>query len=323
MSILKAINQRIPQKHEFVFSSIGRINQLDAIVIHHPSTAFCLSPFLPRSSLSLSEHIQYIRKNEIRKAIVVAENISFLQQCPCLEQLVIIPSETVDSFDYTPLYSMPNIKWLNCTTVWGEKGKHIAHIDYEKLPDVVHLTVMGKAGHHHVNALQKLTTLYLGQGAPSEGTLFNSISGDVLKHLSLCQSSVRSLAGVEAASGLIQLSLSYCRSLSDISALSNLRHSLRWLEIESCGKLKDFSPIQELDNLEYLFLRGSNSLPTLSFLSMLPKLQYFEFSMNCEDGDISVCDRIVGVRIKNRRHYNRKNSDFLQHYVLTDELLDW
>ena len=57
----------------------------DYLVILSPFDVVWESPVLARSLKSLDEHIQYIQDNQIEKAYIVAEDISFLRKCPSLK----------------------------------------------------------------------------------------------------------------------------------------------------------------------------------------------------------------------------------------------
>ena len=52
----------------------------EAIVMFNPSDALIVSPVFLRSRKTLEEHIEYVRNNNIKKAIVIAEDINFLKQ---------------------------------------------------------------------------------------------------------------------------------------------------------------------------------------------------------------------------------------------------
>ena len=91
----------------------------DQIVVIDPPNVIWEAPVVPRSRKTLDEHIKYIRDNNIKKALVIAEDIAFLRQCPSLEELQVIPPYSAAAFDYSPLYDMPNLKKLNCKTIYG------------------------------------------------------------------------------------------------------------------------------------------------------------------------------------------------------------
>lgn len=98
----------------FVFTSITYpTNIYDAIVIKYPCNVPCLSPRVEASTHCLEEQISFINKYKIEKALIIAENIDFIIQCPTLKYLRIIPADSAgNNFDYSPLYEMPELKGL-------------------------------------------------------------------------------------------------------------------------------------------------------------------------------------------------------------------
>lgn len=278
------------------------------LVILSPFDAVWEAPVLARSRKTLEEHIQYIQENQLEKVYVVAEDISFLRQCPSVKSVKIIPAYSATKFDYAPIYDMPNLKELNCQTVYGPKDALKAVVDYGHFPSLQSVYASGATGHRNLESAKGLRYLYLGQGQPASKKL-TGFDFSTLTELDLCQSPIRSLAGIEQANYLQKLSFSYCRSLEDISALGSVGETLTSLEIESCGKIKDFSWLYHLPNLENLVLFGSNTLPNLSFINSMPNLKSFRFTMNILDGDLELCKKVPYVYCKNRKHYNLKDED--------------
>ena len=243
----------------------------DYLVILSPFDVVWESPVLARSRRTLEEHIQYIQENQLEKVYVVAEDISFLRQCPSITSAKIIPAYSAAKFDYSPLYDMPNLKELNCQTVYGYKDALKAEVDYSHFPSLHNVYASGAKGHHNLESVKGLRHLYLGQGQPASKAL-TGFDFSKLTKLDLCQSPIRSLSGIEQATCLQNFSLSYCRSLEDVAALASIGESLTSLEIESCGRIKDFSWLYRLPNLENLVLFGSNMLPNLGFLKSMQNL---------------------------------------------------
>lgn len=282
--------------------------QDDFLVILWPFEVVWESPVLARSRKTLEEHIQYVQKNQLEKVYVVAEDISFLRQCPSITSVKIIPAYSAAEFDYSPLYDMPNLREMNCQTVYGHKDALKADLDYSRFPSLQCVYASGAKGHRNLESVKGLRHLYLGQGQPASKEL-TGFDFPELVNLDLCQSPIRSLNGIEQAACLQKLSLSYCRSLEDVNALASIGDTLTSLEIESCGKIKDFSWLYHLSNLENLVLFGSNTLPNLGFLKSMPNLKSFRFTMNVLDGDLGLCKNVPYVYCKNRKHYNLKDED--------------
>lgn len=291
-----------PWTEDFSFKSPM---EQDRLVILNPEDVLWMSPVVARSRRTLEEHITYIREQGIKKALVIAEDIGFLRQCPTLEEVQVIPAWSAVDFDYSPLYDMPNLKRVNCQTMYGPKENKVAYVDYRRIPKLEEAVVSGKAG-HCLEGMAGLRKLSLGQGQPGKKTLDGTVDVSALEELDLCQTPLCSLKGLEQAKALQKLSLSYNRSLEDISALAEL--PLKTLEIEACGKIRDFSVLETLTELEELRLLGSNGIDDLGFLRKMPNLRELHITMNVLDGDLSWCEHIPYVRCKNRKHYNRKDS---------------
>ena len=313
---LVTLNQTAPYTEGFFFSTLTAPSVRDAIVIRNPSNALCVSPVLLFSEKSLSEHIEHIRKNNIKKAIVIAENIEFLSQCPSLEFLRVIPSIYANEFDFSPLYSMPNLKWLNCETAYGENEEKFSCIDYSKINELKYLSASGKKGHLNTNCLSFLKTLHLYEMCCK--SLKGIFNGSNLEHLRLCKTSINSLDGISCATQLKTLSLEYNKNLEDISEISSLHRSLIYLHIEGCGKIKDFSSLENMENIECLELMGSNTLPNLDFLNRMPNLKVLKLTMTVANGKIGICKKIPWVLIKNKNHYDYKDKDLSKLNVMCD-----
>lgn len=321
-----SLNQLTESSDDFVFRFFDDIETNDAIVIF-PEDAMIVTPVLIKSRKTLEEHIEYIQKNNIKKAIIAANDIHFLSHCPSLEYLHIIPSIYANDFDYSPIYQLPNLKLLHCETMYGlgatyevkEKVK-VAHIDYSRFPGLKSLSVIGAKGHQNVNMAESVEVLVFEFGFPPSKTLSGFLPKENLKELSINASSIKSLEGIEVATKLHTLNLSYNRSLVDISHLRYLSESLVRLEIEACGKIQDFSVLSELSNLEFLTLKGSNVLKDISFLKCLPKLRNLHLTMNVEDGDLNLCEQVPYVRIQNRKHYSHKDKDLPKNFTNPNKL---
>lgn len=298
-----------PWTDDFFFYCITDPKERDAIVILNPPTVTWEAPLLARSRRSLDEHIQYIQDNQIKKAVIVAENIEFIRQCTSLEYLWIIPAWEAETFDYSPLCELPNLRWLDCQMVYGPRDNQIANMDFSRLSAIQTLHIRGKKGNQNLNKLCGLTDVSFSEGQPASKDLSDFLIMDDLLSLDICQSKLRSLHGIENARKLNTIALSYNRSLEDISALSALRDTLTVLSIESCGKVRDFSVLKDLHKLEHLNLNGSNELPNLEFLHNMPHLKTFVFSMNVLDGDLTLCKNIPYASCKNKKHYNLKDKD--------------
>lgn len=306
---VELLSSRYIFREGYVFTSLANIgncaNIYDAIVIRNPIGAQCFSPKTGISERSLEEHIQFINQHRLDKALVIADNIDFITQCPSLKYLQIVPSDNAENnFDFSPLYKMPEIRSLFCLTEYGYNFQNASTIDYSKISGLLNLNIVGR-GNMNYNQIDTLRNLNVTGFNPKSRDLTDLFSSSVLKQLTLVKSGIISLRGIGTTPDLVGLDLWYNRSLEDMEEIGKLAPTLKSLSMDACGKVKDFSFLYKLENLEYLELNGSNNLPSLSFLRRMKNLKSFIFSMNVKDGDISPCLDVPYVYSKcNRKHYN-------------------
>ena len=184
----------------------------------------------------------------------------------------------------------------------------LSEIDYLRINGLISLGIHVNKGALNYNKVETLKTLHVSGFKGANRDLTDLFCSKELDTLRLIQCGIRSLNGIETSHKMQCLYLYYNRSLSDISALSKVKDTLKELNIENCPKIQDFSVLSELENLEALELSGGNILPNLDFLRRMKKLKFFSFSMNVSDGDLSPCLDVCYVdSYKSRKHYNLKN----------------
>lgn len=315
--------KRYIERNGFYFTAITYPGNIyDAIIIKNPSTTQCSSTFLGPSVHDLEKQIEFINEYKIEKALLIVENIDFILLCPSLKYLRIIPSDAIkDGFDYSPLYEMPQIKSLQCLTVYGSSEQFSTDIDCSRINGLedIHITNSKFKNFNQVKTLRSLGISNYGSGDLREA--FNSLEIDTL---SLFQCKIKSLDGIQKSHKMQCVYLYQNRSLRDISSLKDVKNTLKALRIDNCSKINDFSVLCELENLELLELSGSNEIPNLSFLKRLKKLKTFIFSMNITDGDLSNCVNLsYAYSEKNRKHYNLKDSELPKNiYVHGNESIE-
>ena len=127
-----------------------------------------------------------------------------------------------------------------------------------------------------LSELKNLTTLYLcsGESVKDVGPLENL---EKLEYLwlpeSITDGQLRRLRDRGALANVKELSLKWCRKLTDLSALSGLKR-LESLDLSGCRRVTDFSGLAGLDSLKSLDLSQRKDVPT--DLSKLPSLERLE-----------------------------------------------
>ena len=319
----RILSQYYILRHGYEFKPLTHpANIYDALVIKKPPTATCVYPKIVMTGQTLSEQIDFVNENKLEKAIIVANNISFLANCPTLKHLIIIPENgSEDNFDFSPLYKIPEVKTLNCRTVYGVHEELSGQVDYSKINGIESLGISGK-GHINFNRIETLKTL--GVSNYTGVDLTDMFSSKKLDTIRLIRCKTKSLDGIQQSDNMQCLYLHYNRYLQDISALKETQKSLKALRIENCPSINDFSVLEELEKLELLELSGSNKLPDLSFLLKMKNLKTFILNMDVNDGDLSPClDLSYVYSAKNRKHYNLKNTELPKgKYVRGNETIE-
>jgi len=296
---------RYIEREGFIFTSLTHPrNVYDAIVLKNIKSEKGLFRGFPNPQRSFEDHIQFINDNLIEKAVIFSDDISFLEKVPTLMYLEIVLKEDA-IIDFSVLYKFPEIKSL---TVYQEGREDLlAELDYSKIRGLQDIHISGKShiGFENIDTLKSLTiTGYKGKHLKD---LFDSKRLDTL---CLFNSKIESLLGIDNSDCVQCVYLYYNRYLVNIDNLKSVKNTLRTLIIENCSKIKDFSVLSELDNLEFLKIIGSNSIPDLNFIKDMKNLKTFIFDINIEDGDLTPCLKLSYVcSKKNRKHYNLKNFD--------------
>ena len=302
------LNEGFIYRDGFVFTR-GKSNSavFDRLVIRVPMRTRANERKQGYSYRSLDEHIALVNKLQINKVRAICDDLHFLLQCPSVSDVQVSPSyDAPEAFDYSPLYKMPCLRRLDCQTVYGTCEQYKTTIDYSQIQGLEYIAMVG-GGHVGYEKLPHLRELWISQNRTHKN--FEGISySDDLEKITVIQSKLQTLNGIEAFSNLKSLVMYNNYSLRDISALQNTAETLRYLVIENCSKIKDFSSLASLSRLQHLQLYGNNTIPNLTFLRNMPQLKTFTFTMNVEDGDLSLCRNIPYVSCKSRKHYNFKDA---------------
>lgn len=271
--------------------------------------------------LRLQQLIDYLNEKKVKSGYICSmQNYDFLKQCETLEyicmelnvspkhysELKLKGKKYVREYDVSSFYYLHNLKSLSIIDL--EEPYIISKIkfDLSKFPALEEYSGESR----YVEELQKARSLKTIRLNEYEQDTLNEISMlENVDTLELNASKIKSLEGCSGLKKLQCLYLHYNRSLVDISALESVKHSLKSLTIENCGKISDFSVLEKLENLESLVLIGSNVIPNLSFLAKMKKLKSFTFTMKIVDGDLTPCLNLqYAYCAKGCKYYNLKDA---------------
>lgn len=285
-----------------------QIDGFDYVPILYPFNC-CAAIRISEGGHTIDEYVRYINENQIEQAEIVLSDLYFLSECPSLKYLKIHSPRTDTVMDYSPLYQHALIKHLQCLNTFclteGKPMSHIEKIDYSRIYGLESLSVTSGPASIHYQDISTLKSLNIGGYRDKSGSLQELFCSRNLDTLSLRECREYTLDGIENSDHLQCLYISYNRMLKDISALKKVKNTLKALRIINCPKIKDFTVLEELDNLELLEISGSNILPNIEFIAHMKNLKTFVFDISIADGDLSNCLRLSYAHCgKNKRHYN-------------------
>ena len=270
--------------------------------------------------LRLQELLEYLNYNGIKSSYICSmNNFDFLEQCKQLEYLAIelkVSPEyysildkkgkgLLKEYDSTPLYQLKDLKSLSIIDTEEPFIFSKLKIDLSRVGALEKFC--GDAKYiERIEYASQLKSLWIN--FYEEENLEKLSKLEKLDSIKFIFSKLKSLKGCEKLNNLQCLYLYDNRHLADISSLKFLKHSLKALRIENCGKIQDFSVLEELEELELLELWGSNKIPSLSFVKKMKNLKTFIFNVDVMDGNLYPCLDLQYVFCgKGRKYYNLKD----------------
>jgi len=135
-----------------------------------------------------------------------------------------------------------------------------------------------------------------------------------LQYLSLHRPTFSSFGCLRGVPQLNMLEVDYARNLNDVSGLRDWKN-IELIDFHNCPNIDDVESLKSAKRLRFLRFWGSRKLKSLSCLSGL-KIECLDFfESNILDGDLSFIEtlnELQYLRFSNKRHFNRKLSNFLE-----------
>lgn len=265
------------------------------------------------SEKHLVECLQYIEENNIKKIEInelfyKSEHLHFLTDCKKINYIDILSPLLTD---ISGIYDLENLTGLSYS-----EGDNINNIElnFAKFPNLEYFYLEWNKkikGLESIEKLTKLKELHLYNYAPKTKDLTNLKFFEKLKKLTLSNSKVHSLMGIENLKNLKELNIFAVRNLTELANINTLGSTLEKLEIEKCKKITSFHLLGELRSLRELSLIECGEVPSLEFVSALKKLRYFNFYETViKDGNLTPCLGIDQVNFREEKFYNYNVKDF-------------
>nr|WP_318539418.1 hypothetical protein [Terribacillus saccharophilus] len=243
---------------------------------------------------------QQIKHIAINELFYGSGDISFLEKCPLVED-VLIYSEKIVNLDV--LYEMPNLSALTISSVIPKDGIDLSRLNLESYRGNWSRKIRG------LEQATNIKILHLTQYKEKDLKKLSSLTSLVELHLT--QGALVNLEGIEHFAHLQELELYSLRKLETLG-LSKKNANLIKLDIESCKKIHDLEKIAELRKLEILNLTHLGEIRDVEFVRNLKHLRHFTFLDTVVlDGDLYSCEKIRYVQFSNRKHYTHSTDDFM------------
>lgn len=255
-------------------------------------------------SAKLKEAVSFINSDEfslcegimLGKGLGFHENdLSFLEQIRTLKRI-----DIADNYgDLSWLYKFEGLTSLNL-------AENKANLDLLKFPSLISLSLDWNNKVVNLEKCSTLENLTISKLKTPNNNITSFEELTALKSITLIQSTIKSLKGIEVMSFLRMVNLSRCSKLCDIAPLaSNLEVEI--IDIENCKNLsfEGLTRLKELPKLRKLLLSNCGKIETISFIYDFPSLRFFSFvDTNVIDGDMTPCFCLDYAGFLNKRHYS-------------------
>jgi hypothetical protein len=178
-------------------------------------------------------------------------------------------------------------------------------IDLSNFPNLTTLACEFSKRLLSLEACEQLKDLSLTGFKSRDNTLSEIPPLFSLKRLNLFVTNINSLIGIGKFPVLEELTIYKAPRLIDISALKEVKGTLKMIEFDSCKRIGNYETLSELIALKKLIIVKSGPIQSLSFVKSLVNLEFLSFTgTNVVDGDLSRAIGLKYVGFDNKRHYS-------------------
>ncbi|MDB4802610.1 hypothetical protein OAH05_01650 [bacterium] len=227
-------------------------------------------------------------------------DLSFLSEFPNLRYLEVVDQKKVNT---RHLDQLSNLRGLRLETPG-------TGIDFSCFPELEVFVGDWHVDNSNVACCEELRQLRVWQFKPKSKDLSDLANTTRLEWLTLTQTGITSLSGMETLEDLRYFELAYAPKLESLEGLASGQKELRELDIQNAKKLSSYQPISELNLLRRLRLSSCAPMANLNWTKGLNFLDSFSFvETNVENGDLSPLLQLPKLRYigtMDKKHYNYK-----------------
>jgi Leucine-rich repeat (LRR) protein len=246
------------------------------------------------------EVLAELKNNKVTVLALGSMDLSFLESYPellGLHLVGVVPEHCNINFD--KIHCLSNLKYLRI------EGSYLKdEIRFEAFPDLEEASVDWRQKAKSVFHSVKLKILVIDHYKGKDLSAFSHLTN--LEELSLLNSPLESLNGIEKLTKLKKIRFGNLRKLTTVSELASLTN-LEELWIEGSRKIQSIDAVANLINLKVLNFSDSGDIETIKPIAKLNKLEriIFSGSTNIVDGDLTpLLNRPnIVIALPRRKHY--------------------
>jgi hypothetical protein len=227
-------------------------------------------------------------------------DLSFLKDFEDLRYLEIIDQKNVDT---RCLHKLNNLRGLTLTSPG-------AGIDFSSLPLLEQYIGEWHPDNKNLNRCDELRSLTVWGYKPKLRDLRDFADVTRMEWLTIRDTNITSLDGVETLEDLRYLHVSIARQLESLDSFKVGRVGIREIEINSARKIATYDPLAALPRLRRLKLAACAQMPDLKWTRGMNYLDFLSIvDTIVEDGDLSPLlelPRLRYVGTLDKKHYNYK-----------------
>lgn len=258
-------------------------------------------------SSRMEQSINYINENDMITTVQLnswyykENNLNFVKKCPNIKIINNVDCEIVD---FSALYETNNI-----TSLWTDFPS--GELDPSRISGLKDLRISWNKKIINIEKCFNLEELSLSNYKPKTKNLDQITYLKNLNELTIVQSNIQSLEGIEGLNSLTTLNLYYLKNLVSLEAICELQSTLEKIEIQNCPNIKSYEALKNLTQLSSLSIDRSSEISNLKFVKQLINLSYIYIGdTDVEDGNLSYLERIKNVEFTEKNNFSHLMKDF-------------
>jgi hypothetical protein len=199
--------------------------------------------------------------------------------------------------DISPINSLTNLEYFE-----SNNNRLLGKIDFSNFPQLKYLN-FGYSDYVFTGfeSLTNLVDLNVNNWPYSDLHRMNHLSQLGILEFQFAKK-LKSLNGIKALENLYELHFYSAQQLEDISALEGVAKNIKKITFELTSRIKDFSVLEKMPNLEKLYLFRCAPIPSIQFLKKLKNLKYAYIGTEVLDGDVAYLEE-KGIEYKKLKKY--------------------